>query len=239
MSDLIRLDKFLCEMGIGTRSKVKKLIKANYVTVNNTSAVKAETKIDTSKDVVLVNGKRISYVKYEYYILNKPAGCVSATEDNMHKTVMDYITDSARKDLFPVGRLDFDTEGLLLITNDGELSHKLLSPSKHVKKTYYARIAGKVTDEDIKAFKNGLDIGEDKPTKPGELEIITSDDISEILLTITEGKFHQVKRMFTAVGKEVIYLKRVAFGNLILPDDLEIGEYRELTDDEISNLKQR
>lgn len=234
----IRLDKFLTEMGVGTRSEVKKYIKAKQITVNGEIAFKPEIKIDENVDEVCFKGKQIHYQAYEYYLFYKPAGCVTATEDHLHRTVMDYIKNTARKDLFPVGRLDIDTEGLLLITNDGALAHELLSPSKHVKKTYFARIDGKVTKQDVKLFKEGIDIGEDKLTKPGDLKILVSDDISEIELTITEGKFHQVKRMFEAVDKKVIFLKRISFGSLRLPDDLKAGEYRALTGKELQELKQ-
>lgn len=150
---------------------------------------------------------------------------------------MDYLTDTARHDLFPVGRLDIDTEGLLLITNDGALAHDLLSPTKHVSKVYYAEIDGLVTEEDVNLFKNGVDIGEGKPTKPALLEILYQGDNSKIRLTITEGKFHQVKRMFEAVGKKVTYLKRVEMGTLVLPDDLAPGEYRPLTEPELQRLR--
>ena len=170
-------------------------------------------------------------------MFHKPVGCVTATEDNRHKTVMDYLENTVRSDLFPVGRLDIDTEGLLLITNDGALAHELLSPSRHVQKTYYARIDGKVTEEDVNLFEKGVDIGEKKLTKPGFLKILKGEPQSEIELTITEGKFHQVKRMFEAVGKKVLYLKRISMGPLTLPKDLNPGEYRELTEEELLLLK--
>ena len=171
-------------------------------------------------------------------IFHKPAGCVSATQDNMHRTVMDYLSDTARGDLFPVGRLDLDTEGLLLITNDGALAHALLSPSRHVAKTYYARVQGVVDETDVNLFKNGVDIGEEKPVRPADLVILgCKADVSEITLTITEGKFHQVKRMFEAVGKKVLYLKRISMGPLVLPEDLAPGAYRKLTAEELAALK--
>ena len=147
------------------------------------------------------------------------------------------IDQRTRKDLFPVGRLDIDTEGLLLITNDGELAHRLLSPRKHVNKTYYAKIKGKVTNEDVEKFKSGVDIGEEKLTLPAELKIIKSEAISEIEITIHEGKFHQIKRMFEAVGKEVLYLKRISMGTLVLDSDLKVGNYRQLTEEELEQLK--
>ena len=233
----MRLDKFLTEMGLGTRSEVKMLLKTKQITVNGAVAVKPELKVEPETDEICYKNNIIAYCAYEYYLFYKPAGCVTATEDNVHKTVMDYLTDTVRSDLFPVGRLDIDTEGLLLITNDGALSHELLSPAKHVEKTYYAEIDGKVTEEDVNQFRNGVDIGEKTLTKPGLLTALKSEPISEIELTITEGKFHQVKRMFEAVGKKVIYLKRISMGPLRLTDDLKPGEYRKLTEEEITTLK--
>ena len=235
----IRLDKFLTEVGIGTRSEVKKYIRQGLVTIASVPAQKPEQKIDEKTAKVCFRGNEIVYAAYEYYLLYKPAGCVSATEDRLHKTVMDYLTDTVRKDLFPVGRLDLDTEGLLLITNDGALAHDLLSPSKHVEKTYYAKVKGRVTEDDVNRFKKGVDIGEEKPTKPAKLVIVSEGDISEIRLTITEGRFHQVKRMFEAVGKEVVYLKRLSMGSLVLPDDLAPGDYRSLTTQELEALRRK
>lgn len=233
----MRLDKYLAEMGAGTRSEVKKLVRAGRVTINGAVAEKPEQKVDPETDTVCLDGEALLYVAYEYYLFHKPAGCVSATEDKIHKTVMDYLTDTLRDDLFPVGRLDIDTEGLLLITNDGALAHELLSPAHHVKKTYYARVAGRVTEEDARLFQQGVDIGEEKLTKPAELVILTSGEESEIELTITEGKFHQVKRMFQAVGKKVVYLKRLSMGPLTLPETLLPGEYRALTQEELMLLQ--
>ena len=224
-------------MGIGTRSEVKKILKTKQVTVNGIIVTKPETKIEPKTDEVCYKNERIAYCAFEYYLFHKPAGCVTATEDTQHKTVMDYLENTIRSDLFPVGRLDIDTEGLLLITNDGALAHELLSPSRHVQKTYYALIDGKVTEEDVNLFEKGVDIGEKKPTKPGFLKILKSEPKSEIELTITEGKFHQVKRMFEAVGKKVLYLKRISMGPLTLPEDLKPGEYRELTEGELVLLK--
>ena len=228
----LRLDKYLTELGAGTRSEVKKQIKAGLVTVNGAVAKKPEQKVDETGDEVCLRGERLLYTAFEYYLFHKPAGCVSATQDNMHRTVMDYLSDTARGDLFPVGRLDLDTEGLLLITNDGALAHALLSPSRHVAKTYYARVQGVVDETDVNLFKNGVDIGEEKLVRPADLVIL-----SEITLTITEGKFHQVKRMFEAVGKKVLYLKRISMGPLVLPEDLAPGAYRKLTAEELAALK--
>jgi len=233
----MRLDKFLTELGIGTRSEVKKILKTGQVTVNGTPVKKPEEKIDEIKDVVAYQGRILTYEKFEYYMFHKPAGCVTAVSDVQHKTVMDYMKDLTRKDLNPVGRLDIDTEGLLLITNDGMLSHELLSPAKHVSKTYYAKVEGVVTEEDVNFFSEGVDIGEKKLTKPAELKILASDTISEVELTISEGKFHQVKRMFEAVDKKVVYLKRISMGSLVLDGDLKPGEYRALTAEEINALR--
>lgn len=232
----IRLDKYLADMGKGTRSEVKKAISKGLVRVNNVIVKKPETKLDTDSDHVLFDGVLVGYAQHEYYMLNKPAGVISATEDKREKTVIDLIIEKKRKDLFPVGRLDRDTEGLLLISNDGELAHRLLSPSKHVDKVYYAKIDGEVTIEDVEAFQQGGDIGEEKLTRPAKLRVLKSGTQSEIELTICEGKFHQVKRMFQAVGKEVVYLKRLQMGTLILDESLKPGEYRELTEQEIADL---
>ncbi len=236
MEKKIRLDKFLADMGLGTRSEVKNILKKGMITVNGAILKQPDTKISPKEDEVCYNGKSISYVKYEYYMLHKPAGCVSATEDSVHKTVLDYL-QTVRKDVFPVGRLDIDTEGLLLITNDGELAHRLLSPKHHVPKTYYAKISGYVTDADKERFAMGLDIGEEKNTLPAKLEILRSGELSEILVTITEGKYHQVKRMFEAVDKKVTYLKRLSMGSLTLDENLKPGEYRELTREELENIR--
>ena len=233
----MRLDKFLTELGIGTRSEVKKILKSGQVTVNGATVKKPEEKIDEAKDIIAYQGKVLTYEQFEYYMFHKPSGCVTAASDAQHKTVMDYMKDLTRKDLNPVGRLDIDTEGLLLITNDGMLSHELLSPTKHVPKTYYAKVEGVVLDEDVNLFAEGVDIGEKKLTKPANLKILVSDTISEIELTISEGKFHQVKRMFEAVGKKVVYLKRLSMGNLILDNTLAPGAYRALTEEEIESLR--
>ena len=233
---MMRLDKYLAEMGVGTRQEVKKQIRQGKAAVNGTVVKAADTKIDETSDEVTISGRNISYVSYEYYMLNKPAGVVSATEDRRDTTVIDLIKEKKRKDLFPVGRLDKDTEGLLLITNDGELAHLLLSPKKHVDKVYYAKVQGKVDESDVKAFADGVDIGDDTPAKSADLRILKSGEESEIELTITEGRFHQVKRMFHAVGKEVIYLKRLSMGSLALDKTLTKGEYRSLTEEEIKKL---
>lgn len=232
----MRLDRYLTASGLGTRSAAKKEIQAGNVSVNGTAVRRPETKIDTEKDRILFCGKTVSYEKYVYYMLNKPAGVVSATEDRFEKTVLDLVDEQRRGELFPVGRLDKDTEGLLLITNDGQLAHRLLSPRKHVDKVYFARINGHVTQQDIREFAQGLDIGDDRPTLPADLVVCSAGSISEILLTIREGRFHQVKRMFRAVEKEVIYLKRLRMGPIELDDSLSPGEYRRLTEEEVRSL---
>lgn len=232
----LRLDKYLADMGIGTRAEVKKLISKGMVQVNGETVKRPEIKLNTETDVVCCHGRTVGYEEYEYYMLNKPAGIISASEDRKEKTVVDLISSRKRKDLFPVGRLDRDTEGLLLITNDGELAHRLLSPKKHVDKVYYAKVEGKVTEEDIRHFAEGIDIGEGHLTLPADLKILESGEISRIELTIREGKFHQVKRMFHAVGKGVLYLKRLKMGSLILDETLTPGEYRALTKSELDKI---
>lgn len=235
---MIRLDKYLADMGIGTRTEVKQMIRKGRITVDGITIKKPETKVHETDSRILVDGRELNYVQYEYYLLNKPAGVVSTTEDKTDRTVIDLIQSKRRKDLFPVGRLDKDTEGLLLITNDGALAHRLLSPRKHVDKTYYAQIKGRVTEDTVRAFEKGVDIGVGKQemTMPAKLEILRADDISDIRLTIQEGKFHQVKRMFQAVGMEVIYLKRESMGALELDDELNPGDYRPLTREELEKL---
>lgn len=234
---MVRLDKYLADMGHGTRSEVKQLVRHGQVVVDGTICKDSGRKIDTNAQSVVCQGENVGYTDFEYYMLNKPAGVVSATEDQQNKTVLDCIENKKRKDLFPVGRLDKDTEGLLLITNDGPLAHDLLSPKKHVEKTYYAKISGIVTEDMVKQFAKGLDIGEEKLTRPAKLSILNAGEISEIEVTITEGKFHQVKRMFQAVGTEVMYLKRLSMGSLILDGDLKPGQYRLLTDEELIRLR--
>ena len=253
---VIRLDKYLCDMQAGTRSAVKDIIRKKKVTINGEVITRPETKVDTDKDVVTIDNNVLGYSEYEYYMLNKPAGVVSAVSDKDFKTVVELITDNKRKDLFPVGRLDKDTEGLLLITDDGMLAHELLAPGKHVDKTYFVRVEGKLTVENIRNLENGVDIGEEKLTMPAKVEIVGGswegaggmqpgrvrienlpEVYTELHLTIHEGKFHQVKRMMAAVGNPVIYLKRISMGPLTLPDNLKKGECRPLTEEELLRLK--
>lgn len=232
----MRLDKMLSNMGIGTRKEVKDILKKKLVTVNDKIEKNGSKHIDVEIDIIQYNGETIVYREFIYLMLHKPAGYLSATVDKHDKTVLDLIgAEYAHFNPFPVGRLDKDTEGLLLLTNDGDLAHHLLAPSKNVDKTYYAKIDGVVTEEDITAFKEGVDIGEEELTKPAELKILLIEETtSEIELTITEGKFHQVKRMFKAVGKEVTYLKRLRMGEIKLDQALPKGKYRELNTEEMN-----
>ena len=257
MGKAVRLDRFLADSGAGTRTEVKKLIQKGMVQVNGEKAKKPELKIDPETDVVEFDGEHIgARAEFVYYLLHKPAGYVSATEDTREKTVLDLVPKDGRRNLFPVGRLDKDTEGLLLITDDGMLAHELLAPGKHVDKTYFVRVEGKLTVENIRNLENGVDIGEEKLTMPAKVEIVGGswegaggmqpgrvrienlpEVYTELHLTIHEGKFHQVKRMMAAVGNPVIYLKRISMGPLTLPDNLKKGECRPLTEEELLRLK--
>jgi len=229
----------LANLGYGSRKEVKQLLKSGAVKIDDVIVKDAKQHVDTAKQIVTFNGEVIEYREFIYLMMNKPQGVLSATEDSVGETVIDLLElEDQVYEPFPVGRLDKDTEGLLLITNDGQLSHKLLSPKKHVPKTYFAVIDQEVTDEDVKAFAEGVTLDDGYETKPGELRILKSGLRSDIELTITEGKFHQVKRMFEAVGKKVIYLKRISMGPLPLDETLELGEYRELTDEEVELLKE-
>lgn len=233
----MRIDKFLTECGVGSRSEVKQQIKKGLVTVNGQVIRTPDMKIDPEKDTVTCSGVSLNYRSAEYVMLHKPAGCVTALRDDRYPTVMKYLGSGHRPDLAPVGRLDLDTEGLLIFTDDGELAHRMLAPKSHVDKTYYAKIDGWVTEEDVHAFAEGLEIGEKRPTLPAKLEILTAGPCSEILLTICEGKFHQVKRMFEVREKKVTYLKRISMGGIRLDPRLAPGQWRELSQKEISQLK--
>lgn len=237
MNKQMRLDKFLAEMNVGSRREIKEAAKKGRIRVNDSIVKSSDVKISPVIDKVYFDNREIGYVEYEYFIMNKPQGVISATKDDNDTTVVDLIKTNTRNDLFPVGRLDKDTEGLLIITNDGEMAHRLLSPSNHVKKIYYAKISGVVTEEDVKKFSEGLTLADGTVTKPADLKIIKSGDISEIELTIVEGKYHQVKRMFASTGKHVEFLKRICMGELYLDDNLKTGEYRKLTDDELRRLQ--
>lgn len=233
--NILRLDKYLTELGIGSRTQVKEIIKKSKVKVNGEIIKKPEFHINEETDKIEFDGVDLKYNKFYYYMLNKPAGVVSAVTDSNCNTVIDLLDVQHKKGLFPVGRLDKDTEGLLLITNNGGLAHNLLSPNKHVEKTYYVELNGNLTDSDIQLFNDGLDIGEKKITKPAKLNI--QEDKSKALITITEGKYHQVKRMFGAIGLKVTYLKRLSMGTLKLDASLKPGEYRELTKEEVIMLE--
>lgn len=248
---MLRIDKYLADCGLGTRSEVKKYIKNKQITVNGEIISKPEIKIDEVNDTICYKGQKVIYEKYVYYLFHKPSGCVTAKQDNVHKTVMDYFPEDIKaKDISPVGRLDLDTEGLLLFTNDGPLIHHLLSPIHHIPKTYYAILDKEVPETAVELFKNGVDIGDDKLTLPAELKILSvyeaKENISDVImckdtvysaeLTIHEGRFHQVKRMFEAVGCTVTYLKRLSMGRITL-GDLEKGEFRRLTEEEVLMLQ--
>lgn len=234
----LRLDKFLCEVSGCTRNEAKKLIRQGKVLAGGEPVKKPEYKIVPGQDKILLDGIELKYREYEYLMLNKPKGVVTATKDSREKTVMDLIPDVHKKGMFPVGRLDKDTEGLLLITNDGDLAHRLLSPKHHVTKRYSVTVTGEIGRVQQEAFEAGMEIGDEKPLKPARLEIIKSGEISEAEVFITEGRFHQIKRMFQAVGSRVLELKRLSMGPLMLDPELLPGQARELTEEEIRCLKE-
>lgn len=244
----VRLDKYLAQAGMGTRSEVKKLIRSGRVFLGDAAAKRPEDKVEEGTEV-FVDGVRVRYSEYEYYMLNKPAGVVSATQDVKDKTVVELITCPHTRELFPVGRLDKDTEGLLLLTNDGALAHNLLSPAKHAEKRYFVRAAGEIGGEEIMLLESGVDIGDEKLTRPAKVErvhCIRADKAgeqavwqTELEIVITEGRYHQIKRMFQAVGAKVLYLKRLAMSSLVLDETLAPGEFRRLTEEELAGLQQR
>ncbi len=237
----MRLDKYLADMGKGTRSQIKEAARKGRIQVNGVVVKKPDTKVNVEADQIVFDGITVTYVTMEYYMLNKPQGVVSATEDNKYQTVIDLIEGKNRKDLFPVGRLDIDTEGLLLITNDGPLAHRLLAPKKHVDKIYYAVCEGHVPDSAVSDFAEGILLPDGLKCLPAALQILTRKEadgkaLTEVKLTIREGKFHQVKRMMEAVGCPVLFLKRLTMGPLPLDESLKVGEYRPLTVDELELL---
>ncbi len=235
----MRIDKFLRNAGIGTRTEIKKYIRLGLITAKGKTNIRPETHIDPLCDEVFFQGKRVIYKEFVYIMMNKPQGYISATYDKRLPTVIDLLPEEyLHFEPFPAGRLDIDTVGLLLLTNDGELAHNILSPKKHIPKTYLTRVNGALSQEDTDAFLKGVDIGEEKPTKPAVLSILSSGDISEAEITITEGKFHQIKRMFGSRGKEVIYLKRIKMNGLCLDEELALGECRELSEEELRLLKE-
>lgn len=236
----MRLDKFLSHTGFGSRKEVKQLLKKKVVMVNGKVVKKGDYILNLNQDHIFVNGETIIYQEFIYLMLNKPAGYLSATEDNFQKTVIELLQPEEQYfNPFPVGRLDKDTEGLLLLTNNGELAHFLLSPKKHVKKTYYAEVTGVMNLEDIKLFKEGIILKDGYKCLPAELKIIEqTNQTSKVLITVEEGKFHQVKRMVLACGKEVKYLKRLSMASLKLDETLKSGEYRPLNKEELDQLKE-
>ena len=234
-----RLDKIISNLGYGSRKEIKVLARKGFIEVDGVVEKDSGKLVDPDKSVIKVNGEQIFYREFIYLMMNKPDGVISATSDSREETVVDLLeVDHQAFEPFPVGRLDKDTVGLLLLTNDGELNHRLIAPKWKVDKVYYAKIDKKVTEEDVEAFKKGITLDDGYVCKEAILEIIeATDEGSEINVTIQEGKFHQVKRMFEAVGKNVVYLQRIEFGGLPLDEDLEEGEYRELTEEEIMHLK--
>lgn len=234
-----RIDKIISNLGYGSRKEIKALVKKGLVKVDGEIVKDNGLLIDPEKSVININGEDLFYREYIYLMMNKPDGVISATYDNREETVIDLLeVEHQVFNPFPVGRLDKDTVGLLLLTNDGELNHRLISPKWHVDKVYYAKIDKAVDEKDVEAFKNGITLDDGYKCKEGKLEIISSsDEGAEVMVTIQEGKYHQVKRMFEALGKTVVYLKRTEFGGLPLDQELEEGEYRELTEDELALLK--
>ncbi|MEG2380469.1 MAG: pseudouridine synthase [Oscillospiraceae bacterium] len=234
----MRIDKYIADCGVGTRSEVKKMIKKNRVKVPGLTSIKPETQIDADSAIVLLDGEELQYREFIYLILNKPKDYISATWDKSLPVVLDLVPDEyLHFEPFPLGRLDIDTEGMCVISNDGKLAHKLLGPTNHIPKTYYAEIDGCVTDMDVRAFKRGVVLDDGYMTKPAILTILESGEKSKIELVIVEGKFHQVKRMFESVGKSVVYLKRTKMNHLELDKNLKLGEIRELTNEELELLR--
>ncbi len=230
---MIRLDKCLCHLGYGTRKDVKKIIRAKEVSINGVICNKEDMKFDEVNDILVVQGIEVRYQEFVYIMLNKPKDVVSATEDQLHATVLDCIGD-VTKGLFPVGRLDIDTVGLCFITNDGKLSHSLLSPKKHVDKKYFVEISNPLTAEHIQALEEGITIDGDEVCKPAK---VNSIDEHTLELTISEGKYHQIKRMMIACDSEVTFLKRLTIGPLILDERLEEGDWRYCTEEEVELLR--
>ena len=234
----MRIDKCLADCGLGTRSEVKSLLKAKRITVNGKVVTNGKVQVNPETDEILFDGEKIQYEEFVYIMMNKPKGVVSATEDNLHKTVIDLIDPLYfKKGVFPVGRLDIDTHGLLLLTNDGELAHRLLSPKKHVTKIYQARVDGVMTEEDAATFERGIVLSDGTECMPARLDILsTTQDESVVQIHLKEGKFHQVKRMVKACGKTIVDLQRLTMGTLKLDDRLALGESRPLTEEELQSL---
>lgn len=230
---MIRLDKLLADAGMGTRSQVKEYIRKGLITIDGQICKKPEQKV-SGQEQIYCQGQAVDYARYRYYMLHKPQGVITATEDMRERTVLDLLTGVNTTDISPVGRLDKDTEGLLLLTNDGELAHRLLSPKYHVDKCYLVRTARPVETKELETLEQGVDIGDEKPTLPAKAQL---NEQGELLLTIREGRYHQIKRMLRAVDNEVLYLKRLSFGSLTLPEDLEAGAFRPLTAEEQEKLR--
>lgn len=235
----MRLDKYLANSGVGTRKEVKEFLKKRKIKINDKIVIDGSVNVKENEDIIKYEDNIIKFKPFIYIMLNKPNGVISATEDKKYKTVIDILDNNYRTyDIFPVGRLDIDTEGLLILTNDGKLSHNLLSPNKHVNKKYYVELKTEITLEMIQKLENGIKLEENFVTKNAKIEMLKNENnLKKVFITITEGKFHQVKRMFKAVNNEVLYLKRIQMGNLTLDDKLGLGEYRELTEIELEKLK--
>ena len=231
---ILRLDKMLAHLGYGSRKDVKRIIRKGEVIVNGEVCKNDDFKVDSENDEVIVFDEEVNYQELVYIMLHKPAGVVSATFDNYKQTVIDLVSEYEKQKVFPVGRLDIDTEGLLLITNDGMLCHKLLSPKYHVDKVYYVEFTGTFKDEYVEKFKKGITLDDGYVTLPADITLIGENKAH---VTLHEGKFHQVKRMFLALDMEVTYLKRISFGSLVLDESLNKGEYRLLSQKEIEELK--
>ncbi len=226
----MRIDKLLANAGFGSRAEVKKLLKQGIVNVNEVKVKDPKTQVNGERDLIQVKGVEVHYREFVYIMLNKPKDVISATEDRIHQTVVDLVAhEYGHYELFPIGRLDLDTEGLLLLTNDGQYSHQLMAPKKHVGKLYQAEVRGCVTEEDVEAFHNGLELKDGYKTKPAHLEILKAGDHSLVQVEVSEGKYHQVKRMFEAVGKQVMKLERLRIGELWLDEGLSRGKYREMS----------
>lgn len=233
----MRIDKYLSNMGIGSRTEVKKYIKNGFVMVRG-KVIRDPGELVSSEAEVFFVGEQVTYKEFVYWMMNKPQGVISATEDPRQSTVLELLDPKDRRDgIFPVGRLDKDTEGLLLLTNDGKLAHNMLAPKKHVEKEYYAKVEGKVSEQDVRSFEEGIRLDDDTLCKSAVLQILKADDISQVRVVIREGKFHQIKRMFESRGKKVIYLKRLRMGELLLDERLDLGEYRELSEEEMQIIK--
>lgn len=230
----MRLDKLLSDMGIASRKELKQIIKSGRVRINGIAAAVPEAKVDPEKDIVSLDGEELSYSRFHYYIMDKPAGVVTATDDKKQKTVLDLVSPEMRRmELFPVGRLDKDTSGLLLLTDDGDFAHRVISPKSEVQKLYYAKVDGTPDESDVIAFKNGIVLKDGLECLPAGLEIIGEN---ECLVTVMEGKYHQVKRMLASRGKPVTELRRLSIGRVKLDGTLGPGGYRELTSEELKDV---